>query len=56
MNHSVSYISDILCETRLNPKNTVMYNTDAHTAVNAVSIITGKCWEDIIKVLLSKLI
>lgn len=54
MNNSASYISNILCETRLNPENTVMYNTDAHTAVNAVSIITGKCWEDVIKSLMEQ--
>ena len=54
MNNSASYISNILCETRLNPENTVMYNTDVHTAVNAVSIITGKCWEDVIKSLMEQ--
>lgn len=54
MNNSASYTSNILCETRLNPKGTDMYNTDAYTAVNAVSIITGNRWEDTVKSLIEQ--
>ncbi len=49
MKNSILTFSDILCETKLNPKDTVIHNTDAYTAINAVSIITGKCWEDTTK-------
>ena len=54
MNISDSYLNSLLCETRLNPKNITMRYTESHTAVNAVSIITGKCWEDIVRSLVDQ--
>lgn len=54
MKNSNSSFNNILCETSLNPKDTVIHNTDAYTAVNAVSIITGKRWEDTVKSLIEQ--
>lgn len=54
MKNPNSSFNNILCETRLNPETTVIRNTDAYTAVNAVSIITGKPWEDAVKSLIEQ--